>query len=315
VRYALTLTGIGLLFGGFAFGLLFLGTRDAEGALMLGGRVALVCAVAGVAAALARLICGGESDKLLTVHFVKGEIAGVLGFIVALGLVGFFTEQPAPPATRGGAGESVNFAGPTLDGGRFNLADHRGQVVLVYFWESANRNCAADLPKLKVLQDRYGADRLRLVGVSMDRTREALVKFLKARPLTWPQIFFDEPGKQGPANPVAARFKVNRPPWRYMVVVDRAGKVEYHGPPGPGVEQALARLLGPAAQPPPVSPLQWWFAGVIRAPWWLLLGMCVGAAVLFALVEAGLRRLLRRPAPAGAGAADVSSAGPPTPAH
>jgi cytochrome oxidase Cu insertion factor (SCO1/SenC/PrrC family) len=312
VRYALTLTGIGLLFGGFAGGLLWLGTREPEGAFRLGGRVALVCAAAGVAAALARLICGGESDRLLTVHFVKGEIAGVLGFIVALGLVGFFAEPPTPPAARAAAGEPVSFAGPTLDGGRLSLADRRGEVVLVYFWASWNRACAADLPQLKMLRDRYGADKLRLVGVSMDSKREALEQYLKAHPLSWPQIFFDEPGKQGTANPVAAQFKVKVP--RYMVVVDRAGKVAYRGAPGPGVEQTLGRLLGPAAQPPAVSPLQWWFAGVIRAPWWLLLGMCVGAAVAFAFVEAGLRRLLRRPAPAG-GAADVSPAGPPTPAH
>ena len=312
VRYALTLTGVGLLFGGFAGGLLWLGTRDVEGALNLGGRVALVCAAAGVAAGLARLICGGESDKLLTVHFVKGEVAGVLGFVAALVLVGYFTEPPAPATGRSVANEAVAFAGPTLDGGRFDVADHRGQVVLVHFWAAWHKACAADVPLLRKLADKDRAAGLRLVGVSLDETREAAEKFLKANPSPWPQIFFGDAKQRGGANPVAAQLKVKNP--RSLVVLDRAGKVVTRGAPPANLERIIAQVLRPPVQAPPVNPLQWWFAGVMRAPWWLLLGMCVGAATALALVEAALRRAFQRPAPSGGAAADVSPAGPPTPA-
>ncbi len=171
--YALAITVLGLLLGLLAGLVLWLGTGAMEPALHLASRTALVCAAAGIAAGLSRFICGGESDRLLTLRFVKGEVAGLLGFLAALVLVGCLSKERIGP------------------GGRLSTG----------------------------------------------------------------------PGGQS----TSRRF-----------------------------DQAFIKAIGKKAPAPPINPLQWWFAGVMGSPWWLLLACCVGTAGAFALVEAGLRRAFRR---------------------
>jgi thiol-disulfide isomerase/thioredoxin len=292
IAYAVMLSVLGLFLALVAGVTLWLATGNRPAAMHLAGRAALVCAAAGVAAGLSRLICGGESDRLLTLRFVKGDFGGILGFLVALVLVGYFTEERLGLSPATGTGAPVEVAGPTLGGGRFSLADQRGQVVLVDFWASWCGYCVAELPRLRKLHEKYHGDGLRVVGVSLDVTRPALEKFLKDNPLPWPHIYYDEDGKRFRDNPVARQFNVKAIP--SVMVIDREGKVVERGIHGVAVERAVARALGKSAPVTPTDPLRRWFTGVMYAPWWLLLGCCVGAAGLLALLEAGLRLLSRK---------------------
>jgi thiol-disulfide isomerase/thioredoxin len=298
VTYAVMISALGLFLALVAGVTVYLATGSRPAAMHLAGRAALVCAAAGVAAGLSRLICGGESERLLTVRFVKGDFGGILGFLAALVLVGYFTEERLGQILASRSSTPVKIAGPTLGGGRFDLADHRGQVVVVDFWASWCLPCVAELPRVRKLHEKYQGDGLRVVGVSLDVTREALEKFLKKTPLPWPQIYFDEQGKRFWDNPVARQFRVGGRGIPYMLVIDRDGKVaaeltaqNVHGP---ALERSVARALGKDVPVTPTDPLRWWFAGVMGSPWWLLLGCCVGAAAVFALAEAGVRLLSRK---------------------
>lgn len=64
--------------------------------------------------------------------------------------------RPAPP-----------LSGPTLDGGSFDLADHRGQVVLVSVWASWCEACKEEHPVLVAAQEQLGPYGLQLVGINM----------------------------------------------------------------------------------------------------------------------------------------------------
>jgi thiol-disulfide isomerase/thioredoxin len=286
------LTVLGLFLGLIGGVAVWLATGSRPAALALGGRAALVCAAAGVAAGLSRLICGGEADRLLSLRIVKGDFGGMLGFLAALVLVGYFTEERVGLGPASGTGAPIVIAGPTLDGGRFNLADQRGQVVVVDFWASWCLPCVGELPRLRKLHEKYQGDGLRIVGVSLDVTRPALEKFLKTNPLPWPQIYFDEDGKRFWDSPVARQFNIRAIP--SVMVIDREGKVVASGIHGVAVERVVARALGKSAPVTPSDPLRWWFTGVMGSPWWLLLGCCVAAAGLFALLEAGVRLLGRK---------------------
>lgn len=82
-------------------------------------------------------------------------------------------EGPAPP-----------LAGATLDGGSFDIADHRGQVVLVNVWASWCAPCREEYPVLKDAERELSPLGLQVVGINtQDRADNA-------------QAFLDELGGQ-----------------------------------------------------------------------------------------------------------------------
>lgn len=70
----------------------------------------------------------------------------------------------------GAAEPAPEYAAATLDGkGELSLADLRGDVVLLNGWATWCRPCREEMPLLQQLQQEYGDQGLRVVGVSIDR--------------------------------------------------------------------------------------------------------------------------------------------------
>jgi hypothetical protein len=76
-------------------------------------------------------------------------------------------------------GTELALAGPTLDGGAFDVASLRGKVVVVYYWYSWNGGPVGDFAKLKLLLDTYGKQGLELVTVSLDNSAKEASDFVK----------------------------------------------------------------------------------------------------------------------------------------
>lgn len=304
--YGLMLFGImvalGLLGGAF-IGMLL---GQAEPALFLVTRMALFGAVAGVASALGRWLCGGVTDRLVTIRLVRGDLGG-LGLLAGLIVAGYFTKAlpelfgPAPKLQEGG---TIEIAGPTVNGKSYDLRDHRGKVVLVDFWASWCPPCVGELPNVRAVYDKYHAEGFDVVGVSLDAQRQDLERFVKGHPEPWPQIFFDQTGQRFWDNPLARRYGIRAIP--FMAVVDRDGRVAATNVRGEEVETAVARALGRdvpednALLATAKNVITWFFRGVFAAEPWLLFLCGVGGAVLLAGVEVALRRALRRRAAAQA---------------
>lgn len=83
-------------------------------------------------------------------------IAAVLAVTVGLVWLGPWSGEPAP---------EVNFT--TLDGREINLADLRGQPVLVTFWATTCPGCVAEIPHLKNLYSELGPQGMELIAVAM----------------------------------------------------------------------------------------------------------------------------------------------------
>jgi len=59
------------------------------------------------------------------------------------------------------------------------VAKSRGTVTVLNFWASWCSSCKKEIPALSILRERYTADELTLIGVSLDQNLKALSRFLQ----------------------------------------------------------------------------------------------------------------------------------------
>jgi hypothetical protein len=117
--------------GAMGAGAIWLLTGAAAPTLQILLRCTLLRFVVGSASCFSRLICGGTPERLLQDrHLVQGDLAGVGGLLIAIFLPSFLAEYltPAPGAgeqAQLALGQIVDISGRTLDGGLFDLTDHR----------------------------------------------------------------------------------------------------------------------------------------------------------------------------------------------
>lgn len=104
------------------------------------------------------------------------------------------TKVVAEGAATGGKVGAVapDFDLERIDGGRLRLADLRGKVVIVDFWDTWCPPCRAAMPHLQQLSVEH-ADDLVVVGVAIGRNgKQAVADFVKAQGLTFPVVLIDE---------------------------------------------------------------------------------------------------------------------------
>jgi thiol-disulfide isomerase/thioredoxin len=79
---------------------------------------------------------------------------------------------------------------PTIDGGRYVLAEQRGKWVVVNFWATWCAPCLKEMPELSALHSMR--ENIRVVGLAYEETTpEALQAFLAERPVTYPVVIAD----------------------------------------------------------------------------------------------------------------------------
>jgi len=95
----------------------------------------------------------------------------------------------ASPATNAVA---PDFARTDLAGHRLRLSDYRGKVVLLNFWATWCEPCLAEIQTFSRWQRQYGADRLQVVGVSMDDDPAVVVDAVRRYQVAYPVLMGDE---------------------------------------------------------------------------------------------------------------------------
>ncbi len=106
------------------------------------------------------------------------------------GTLAELTRREYPPGERPPA---PTIAGETLEGDSLDLADLRGDVVVVNVWGSWCGPCRSEMPELEQVHQNTREQGVRFVGVNirddLDRARS-----FAARRITYPSIF--DPGSQ-----------------------------------------------------------------------------------------------------------------------
>ena len=98
------------------------------------------------------------------------------------------TPQPVTQYSVDVRGESVELAGNTLTDTRLDLADLRGQVVVVNVWGSWCNPCREEAPVLARLSREYADRGVQFVGLNVKDSRAAAIAFEEEFGITYPSI-------------------------------------------------------------------------------------------------------------------------------
>ncbi len=109
--------------------------------------------------------------------------------------------------------KAPDFTARTIDGQEISISKFKGQFVLLEFWATWCGPCIPEIPHLKKLHNRYQDDNFSIVGISLDRDKDALVKFINEREIEWFQIYVENGWK----SEIPRLFNVAGIPRMYLI--------------------------------------------------------------------------------------------------
>jgi thiol-disulfide isomerase/thioredoxin len=109
--------------------------------------------------------------------------------------------------------------GELMEGGNFDLAEHRGEVVVINFWASWCGPCRAEAPELVAVADAMKEQRVSFVGIDTRDDRDKAKAFVERHAISYPSLF-------DPAGRLALNF-AKLPPTATpsTLIVDRQGRI------------------------------------------------------------------------------------------
>nr|WP_262896213.1 TlpA disulfide reductase family protein [Sphingobacterium faecale] len=81
--------------------------------------------------------------------------------------------------------EATEIALPDQDGRIVRLSDYKGKYVLVDFWASWCGPCREESPFLVELYKKYKSKNFEIIGISLDKQRDAWLKAVADDQLSW----------------------------------------------------------------------------------------------------------------------------------
>ena len=129
------------------------------------------------------------------------------------------------------------FSARDIDGNLVDLDDQIGKVVILDFWSTDCPFCYDEFPHLRRLSEKFGEDRLTLIGIALDKDFKQLQQTMEQEQITWPQICEGN----GWEDPLAKLFNIWSLPNIY--ILDKDSRIAFKQKRGEEIEQAVASLV------------------------------------------------------------------------
>lgn len=134
--------------------------------------------------------------------------------------------------------EAMDFVQSDTSGKPVTLSSFKGKYVLVDFWASWCKPCRMENPNVLAAYERFKAKNFTVLGVSLDRSRDAWIKAIQDDKLEWSQVsdlkFWN--------NAVAVQYRIQQIPQNFLI--DPNGKIVGKNLRGPDLDSRLCALLG-----------------------------------------------------------------------